>query len=167
MAQKPGYRRDGTRIKRPDAAALARPKKVHLIHGGSGRSLLRDPLDRRTKVHRILVQRVAELRDVSSYALARMVEQAARLSLLVDTAWAAVNREVVVRNGEATGAVEAYRRLASEERAVLALLDLERREKEIPDLQTYLAQKAKEKAAAKGRLRLKDHSDVADAEEVE
>src|SRR2546422_138900 len=105
MGRKRGYRPDGTRIKRPDAAALARPKVKYLIHGGSGRSLLRDPLDRRTKVHRILVQRVAELRahvgaDITP-PLARMVEQAARLSLLVDTAWAAVNREGVVRNGEA------------------------------------------------------------------
>jgi hypothetical protein len=96
-----------------------------------------------------------------------MVEQAARLSLLVDTAWAAVNREGVVRNGEATGAVEAFRRLASEERAVLSVLGIPRRGTEPPDLQTYLAQKAKEKAAATGRLRLKDRSDVSDAEEVE
>jgi len=143
VGRKFGRRPDGSRIKNRAAARNARPKVKYLITGGSPqRSLLTDPLDRRSQVYKIITERIKELREHIgtdiTYPLSRVLEQAARLSILVDTAWAAVNRDGVLHRGEATSAAEAFRKLAAEERQVLAVLGLERRERQVPRLKDVL-----------------------------
>ncbi len=135
---------------RPDAAGNARPRKVMIVHALQGASILRDPLDMRTKVGKAHRERCAllsaDLGGDLSVAMATLVDQASRLHLLTKFAWTEIGRRGAFKNGCATPAVEAYLRATAREADVLRMLGLERRAKPVPDLQTYLRALAEKKA---------------------
>jgi hypothetical protein len=89
-----------------------------------------------------------------------LIDHCARLHVLKRLAWDELSRSGAFRNGEPRPAYDAFRRAAADERSVLVMLGLERRAKEVPDLQDYLA------ARNRKRLRLGrtlDAEDVKDA----
>lgn len=136
-------------VKRTDSARNGRPRRVFVETGRSSRALLRGALDARSVVGRAYYARLASLRahvgGEPSVAEARMLDQAARLGLLVDIAWAAlVEAQTVLKGNGLHPALEAFLKSARDERAVLSLLGLKRRTRDVPDLQEYLRQKAEE-----------------------
>jgi len=142
-------RRDHRR-KRPDSAALARPKKVSILgHGGRSASLLRDPLDLRTRVGKAYqLQRAAFRAHVGgepSLPQEKLIDQAARLGLLADISWGALARAgTVLRGNGLHPAFEAFLKATRDQRAVLVLLGIQRQPREVPDLKTYLEQRGKQ-----------------------
>jgi hypothetical protein len=133
------------RSKRPDSPKLARPKTKFLTHGGIG-ALLRDALDGRTRVAKDCRAWVAALAAYlggePTAVETELIEQAARLSLLVDVAWADLMRNGVLPEGQAAPAVEVFLKATRDHRAVPQLLGLERRVREVPSLTQYLQERA-------------------------
>jgi len=129
---KKGRRADGSRVRRPDSAALARPKTKFLLHGnGASRALLRDSLDGRSTFARVYRQREAmltsDLGGDLSYAQRRLVAHAVRHSLAVDTAWhGLLQTGLLTSEGDLTGAMQAHERASAAERATLEKLGLHR-----------------------------------------
>ena len=154
MSSKPGYRRDGSRIKRPDARANARPRKVLIKHGSNSHALMHAPFDMRSVVGKAYQHRVRELSahvggDPNSVQRT-LIDHGARLHLLTRMAWRELSEHGAYRGGAPTPANESYVRAAASERSVLLLLGLERKAREIPDLQDYLRSKAKPRLLLKG-----------------
>jgi hypothetical protein len=119
------------------------------------RSLLRDPLDRRTRVGRAYLGHIAALRaHVGGEAeltppLARLVDQAARLALLSDLCWATLaSSGPFSSTGDLVPAFAAYERAAAAEQRTLQLLGLDRRAKIVPSLSDIMAEIAAEDARA-------------------
>lgn len=133
------------RPKRPDSAALAKPKKVHVIHGGKASSLLTADLDGRTRLAKQYKEQVEALEQHLGNDLtppqARLVDQAARLALLGGIAWQELITNQPFPNGEASSAIETYIKATQQERQVLIALGIERRIKDVPDLSNYLEKK--------------------------
>lgn len=131
------------RPKRPDSAALARPRKVHIQHGGGSTALMLAPLDGRTRLGKAYRAHVEALeRHVGGNPTppqARLVDQAARLALLAELSWAELARTGPFVDGVAVPAVDTFLRAAGQERGVLQVLGIEPRSVDVPDLQKYLA----------------------------
>lgn len=140
-------RRLGRPQKRPDAARNARPRRVSITHGGDSRVLLRDPLDRRTRIgkaYRDHCQALsAHVGGEPTRPQAELIDQAARLALLAKIAWAELFRGGVFVNGtgQPAPALETWLKAARDQRAVLQLLGLERRSRDVT-LSEYLQQTA-------------------------
>jgi len=148
MSRKVGYRMDGSRVKRPDSARLAKPKAVAIRHGGMG-ALRGARLDRRTREAKfelgVIGARVAHLGGESqvSEPMLSIVRQSARLELLLALAYAEVVRKGVLNaQGELSGAVDAVLSIGRELREALRAIGLERRAKQVPSLPEYLAARA-------------------------
>lgn len=146
MGRKAGYRNGGTRVKRPDSAALARPKKVSILgHGGKSQALMRDPLDLRTRVGKAYAAHkqalAAHVGMEPTLPQQALIDQAARLSLLARIAWRElIDKGCFTQNGELRPAYDAFRNAIRDEREVLRLLGIERRQKTVPTLDEYLAE---------------------------
>jgi hypothetical protein len=141
MGQTLAYRRS----KRPDAAENARPRKVLIRHGGDSRALRYADLDLRSTAGKEYRARVVELTaHVGGDPTApqrTLIDQAGRLHVLARLAWDELSRTGAFRDGEPLPAFFAYRSAIADEREVLRTLGLERRAKEVPDLNAYLASK--------------------------
>jgi hypothetical protein len=79
--------------------------------------------------------------DVLTRPLETLCHQAARLKVIGAIAWHRLETEGVFVGGEPHPALSAFREAARDEREVLRMLGLERREKPVPDLATYLREK--------------------------
>ena len=135
------------RQKRPDSAALAKPKKVHVIHGGNSSALLRQPLDGRTVLGRMYKEHVAVLENHLGNDLtppqARLVDQASRLALLSTIAWAELIEKGVFQKGIPAPAVDTFIKASGQERDILKLLGLSAPAKQLPNLTDYIEGKSK------------------------
>lgn len=143
-------RRD-RRLKRPDSARIAKPKVKYVSHA-AGSNLLEDPLDNRTRVGKTYrAQRAvlsAHVGGHPTHPQEKLIDQAVRLAMLTDIAWAELMRsKKLVTNGAVHPAFEAFLKASRDQRAVLIILGLKRRTKDVPDLQDYLRQKTIESAA--------------------
>lgn len=151
VPRKPRATRLKDRQKRPDAARNAQPRKVLVTHAGGSQALLRDPLDRRTRVGKAYRDHcqalAAHVGGDPTRPQAELIDQAARLALLAKIAWAELLRSGVFsgEGGQPAPALETWLKATRDQRAVLQLLGLERRSREL-DLQEYL-QQASEGAA--------------------
>ena len=130
------------RAKNSASARNAKPRKVSLVHGGSSRKALYDPLDKRTVEHRFCFERkqalLAHLAGNATVLAQELVEQEARLAMLARIAWVAIDQGNLLAEDGLAPAAEAYVRLTREQRAVMQLLGIERRSKPVPDLANYL-----------------------------
>lgn len=143
-------RRDGrdVLVKRPDAAGNARPAVTYLFHGlGSG--FLKGRPDLRSAVGKAALTReqalVVHVGGDPSPPLGRLIQHAARYSILSDALWARLTVSAQEITPEAlAGLLDIHMRIAREERETLKLLGLKRRAKEVPTLQEYLRQRAEE-----------------------
>src|SRR5512134_232635 len=88
MPQIPRQRRRGLRLKRPDAATNARPKKVLVKHGGESTALMHADFDMRSAVGKAYRESVEELTahlggpsEVSAVER-RLIDNASRLHIL-------------------------------------------------------------------------------------
>lgn len=155
MTQIPRHRRNGIRIKRPDAAANAKGRAIVIRHGADSEAMRLGRFDLRSSMgreHRARVQALVDHLgglDAISRPQRILVDRAARLGLIVETAWHELSKKGAFKDGAPTAALHAFLRLIGEERSVLVTLGLQRREKAIPRLSDLL----------KG--------DVSEAEEVE
>lgn len=135
------------RIVRPDAAANARKSpKIRVVHGGKSTALLKGEFDLRTKIGREHKTRLAVMKahmgDDLTAPLERIADQAVRLSLLEDIAWAELSRASSIVNSKGDGlnpAFDAVLRAAREHRNVLEIIGLQRKAKQVPTLAEYLA----------------------------
>lgn len=143
-------RRDGRNVlvKRPDAAGNARPAKAYIFHGlGSG--FLKDRHDLRSAVgkatHNRAAALVAHTGGDPNVAFARLIQHAARYSVLSDALWArlaASTQEIAPET--LAGLLDAMVKINQQERETLKLLGLARAKKPIESLPEYLARKAAE-----------------------
>ena len=127
---------------RPDAAGNARPRKVMIVHALQGASILRDPLDMRTKVGKAHRERCAllsaDLGGDLSVAMATLVDQASRLHLLQNSRGP---RSAVAVRSRTAARRQRWRHICApqrERRMCCECWGLERRAKPVPDLQSYL-----------------------------
>jgi hypothetical protein len=163
--------RDGHKvpIKNPASAANGKAKAVVIRHGGESTALRLGRFDLRSSLGKQYRSRVEALvahlggADAVSVPLRSLVDQAARLHLLVGIAWTELSKTGAFLKGEPTPALHAFLRLIGEERSVLVTLGLERKAREVPDLQTYLEQKAKEQKRLPFRIR---SGEIEDASEI-
>lgn len=133
------------RPKSPESARNGKTKAVTLQHGGSGRnSIMQARLDLRSRAGKAFIAEVAALKahlgeTLLTAPVTALVEQAARLALLEHIAWAELSRaEALTKGGVVHAAFEPFLRASRDRRAVLVMLGLERKQKEIPDLKQYL-----------------------------
>jgi hypothetical protein len=70
-----------------------------------------------------------------------LVDRAARLGLIVETSWHELADHGVFRNGEPVPALAAFRSALADEREVLRILGIERRERVVRSLSDVLAGK--------------------------
>jgi len=128
--------RDGRLVlqKGPDMRRNAKPKVKYLVHG-SQRGLLRDPLDARTRIAKLYEAQMQAYRqhlggDVS-VAQEKLIDQAARLGLLTDIAWAELMRSGhLIKRGRIDAAFDPFLRASRDLRAILLVLGLKRHAKE-------------------------------------
>ena len=118
-----------------------------IVGGRRARSyLLTRPFKKNSAFGRLYSQRLDEfVRHVApdgqpTIAQQRIADQLARLTLISDTCWAAVNRDGVLTGGRPTGAFENMMRSVREERAALLLVGLERKSAPVQSLDEYLEQ---------------------------
>lgn len=135
-------RRKIGKVKRPDSAALARPRKIIMVHAGGSAAFRTGIFDGRTKTAKLYKQHVAALEahlggDLTT-PQSRLVDQAARLALLGELIWSDIDKHGVFKNGDARPVVDAYLKATKEERDVLRLLGLRRHQKPLPTLDEYL-----------------------------
>src|SRR2546425_3731378 len=136
------------RTKRPDAARNARPRKILLRHASDSRALRYADLDLRSTAGKeytaskaMLTAHLGGQENVTGPQRV-LIDHCARLHVLTRLAWDELSRSGAFRNGEPRPAYDAFRRAAADERSVLTMLGLERRAKDVPDLQDYLRSKA-------------------------
>lgn len=134
-------------VKNPASAGNAKPKKIVVVHAGGSRALSRAAFDMRSTVGKAYRARVDELTahlggpDMVTVPQRIFVEHAARLGVLALLALEEINRSGAFSGGDARPALDVYRRLAADEREVLRTLGLERKVKQVPDLDAYLQSK--------------------------
>ena len=138
-------KRPGYRGYRADSADNAKPKVKYVTHGGVS-ALSREPIDSRTAMGKQYRQQLAALlahvgEENLTHPRRELIDQGARSALLVRLAWAQVLRQGVVAKGRITPAFEALLKASREQREVLGLLGLARREKQAPTIDEYLAGK--------------------------
>jgi len=129
-------------------AALARPRKIMMVHAGGSAAFRTGVFDGRTKLSKLYKQHVAALEVHLGGDLtppqSRLVDQAARLALLTELIWGEIDKRGVFKDGDVRPAVDAYLKATQQERDVLRLLGLRRRQKPIPDLDAYLKEHSDE-----------------------
>lgn len=138
-------RRNGRLIrqKSPQSRGNARPKKVHIMHGGASRALRRAPLDRRTRIGRFCEgfkqALVAHVGGDPSAVQAELIELAARNAVQ----WRIAHEHTVRKDGRLDSqALDQYLRIQRELRGILMQLGLRRAAKQIPELKDYIEGKA-------------------------
>lgn len=137
-------------VKRPDSAKNARPHKVFPVHGGAAKVLRQGVLHRGGTLGKAygteLAGLTAHVGGDPSLPQARLIEQGARLHLLEAMAWAEVQgaRGLIRADGTAHPALDVLLRTMRERREVLKLLGLNRKAKDVPTLQEFLAQRAEQ-----------------------
>jgi hypothetical protein len=146
-----------------------RPQPRRRLKGGRLVPVKSDPVSRRIRittgvdskaVRGELDQRFGFAKAISTYTeqyrahvasdsvvMDDLCRSAAVHKAIRNLALARMNGQPFDNADQARAAYEALRRADADHRAVLAVLGIQRREKEIPDLQSYLAQKAKERDA--------------------
>jgi hypothetical protein len=134
---------------KPASATNAKPKKVHIVTGASSRTLRAGgPLDRRTAAYKLerayVVQVTAHLGGDPTVPQARLIDHAARLRLIAQIAWGELMRTGAFRNGQPVPALDAFRRVIADERAVLQLIGIERHQFEITDVAAEVARQRRE-----------------------
>ena len=134
-------RRD-IRKKQPHSSEIAKPKVKYIGHGG-GSALLKDPLDRRTRVgkaykaHKEIL--AVHVGGDPSTPQVELIDQAARLRILSAIAWAELMRaRTLVKNGNVHPAFDAFLKAARDQRAVLEMLGLKRQARDVPLLKDVL-----------------------------
>ena len=132
------------RPKNATSASNAKPAVKFVTHGG-GSSLLNDRIDQRTRVGKAYTSyKAALVQHLGGEAAVTvpqrlLVDQAARLQLLVELAWAELRRkDAFSPDGAVAPAYEALIRSQRELRAVLEVLGLKRYEQSIPALADYI-----------------------------
>jgi hypothetical protein len=138
-------------IKRPSAAANARPKKIFVTHGGSSALLRGGTLDLRSRVGRAYARYkealIAHLGEPSAPEVV-LVDQCARLQLLCNLAWAELHRRSAFdKAGALAPAFDALMRASRELRECLRLLGLERRQADVLDIAAEVAKQRREEEA--------------------
>lgn len=134
------------RLKSPESAPNARPKKIVVSHGGGARALFKLNFDMRSKVGKWFAAHQAELiahlggEDELTPPLRALIDTAGRLSILAKLAWSDIARRGLTIDGQLNPAADTFMRATAREQAVLETLGLQRREKELPSLQEYLQQ---------------------------
>jgi hypothetical protein len=152
-------------IKNTASRGNARGRSVVAVkHAGDSRTLRLGRFDLRRAEGRKYSDTVsllkAHLGGEVTAPQAILVDQSARLTVLTGIAWDELTKHGAFHDGEPTPALHAYLRLIGEARSVLVTLGLERRPKDVGDLQDYLRSKASK------RLRLGRTLDAEDAEEA-
>jgi hypothetical protein len=131
-------------VKNTASAANGKGRAVVIRHGGESTAIRLGRFDLRSSLGKQYRSRVEALvthlggADAVTIPQARLIDQAARLCLLTETAWDELSKTGAFRNSEPTAALHAFLRLIGEERAVLVTLGLQRREKAIPRLSDVL-----------------------------
>jgi hypothetical protein len=124
-------------IKNAASAKNARAKAIVVRHAGESAALRLGRLDLRSTLGRAYRSRVEALiahlggADAVSIPQLALVNQAARLRLLVEIAWTELTKTGALRNGEPRPALDVFRRLAADEREVLRTLGLKRVAREL------------------------------------
>lgn len=123
------------RPKSPESALNARPRKVHIVHGGKSGQLMTAELDGRTRLGKQYKQHVEALESHLGGDLtapqARLVDQATRLGLLAAIAWQEALQCGVFVDGAPSPAVDTFIKATGQEREVLKLLGLKRISRDI------------------------------------
>lgn len=134
------------RPKRPDSKGIATPKVKYVAHGLNS-DLLKDPLDGRTRVAKRYKETLAAMHAHLGTDLTlpeqQLVEQVCRLSLLADVSWRDLISRGMLVKGEVSPVLDAWLKVTKEQRAVLQLLGLKRREKPVADLSSYIGDQTK------------------------
>lgn len=141
--------RFGVPKKGPDPSQKqSKPRRIAYTSttGISLRTFLKAALDGRSVVTKMVRERAAvfaaQLGNDMTPAQDRIVQQVARLSILSDSTWAAVQQKGLLNDdGARTNALDTFLKVARAEREALNAIGLERRQKPLPDLGTYLASK--------------------------
>jgi len=134
------------KLKKPTSAQNAKPKtkKVKYVTRNQRNDFFTDVFDGRT----LIGKRYFELQHVFSAHLChdlteperQLVDQVARLCILSDICWAELMDDGVINDeGQLSPAFDGWLRTSRDQRAVLSLLGLKRREKEVVDLAAYIA----------------------------
>ncbi len=150
-------------VRNEASAKNGRGRSVVVKHGGDSSTLRLGRFDLRSTLGKRYAERIAELRahvgeDALTPPLATYVDQAARLHLLALLAWSEIERGGgAFRRGELRPAVDAYRRIAADEREILRALGLGRRVQAVPDLDEYLRAKTARGYSKKTAQRLLGH----------
>jgi hypothetical protein len=143
-------RRKGGRLviqKRPDMRSNARPKKVHVLHGGSSRLLRRAAFDKRTQVGRFYqgfqAALVSHVGGDPSAVEAELIREVA-----IDVVLLRINQVQLMRsNGRLDErALDRHLKLRQQIDRTLRVLGLHRAVKQIPDLRDYIEGKAEAQA---------------------
>lgn len=127
-------------------AGKARKIYYENTSGISLRVFLEAALDERSVVFQMVAERArafsSQLGNDLTPAQDRIVQQAARLGVLSDSTWAAVQiKGLLNEEGAQTQAVDSFMKVARAEREALNAIGLERRQKPLPSLGEYLATK--------------------------
>ena len=134
------------RVKNAASASNGKPhKSVITGHGANSRVLKRAALHRGSTLGREYAAQCealsAHLGGAPSTPERLLIDQAARIHLLVQFAWAELLRAGAFHEGEPRPAFDAFRRAAADQREVLRLLGIERRTKPVPALHEYIRTK--------------------------
>ena len=135
-------------IKCSASARNAKPKVKFLTHGGY-RSLLRDPLDKRSRVAKAYAAQAQEYRQHLagnvSVVQEKLIDRMTRFGLIADWAWGELIKSgYLTRRDKINPALEPLFKACREERAIQILLGIERKRKPVPDLKQYIEGKAQE-----------------------
>jgi len=136
-------------VRNTASRANGRGKTVIVKHAGDSHALRLGRLDMRSDMGKMFQSRVQLLTQhlggpsELTVPQSTLVEHCARLYLLRRAAWDEVMRSGAYRDGVPRPAVDSYRRVAGDEVEVLKLLGIERRVKQVPDLDSYLRSKTK------------------------
>jgi hypothetical protein len=149
-------------VRNSASAGNGKPKRIAIVHGSDSRAV-RGELDRRFAFAKATSRYTEEYRahvgSDRTVAMDDLCISAARHKALANLAYSKLREGPFDSEDNIRAVYEAFRRADADHRSVLASLGIERRERPIPDLQTYLASKAKPRLTFKGK-------DVQDAEEV-
>lgn len=118
---------------RPDGQRCAKPKVKYMVHGLKG-NFMKDPLDRRTRVGKAYNEHKALLRHHLGGDLTlpqeSLIDQVARFAVLQQITWHGLMEiGVVAKDGSVSPCLDAFAKVAKEERALLILLGLKRKTK--------------------------------------
>lgn len=149
-------------VRNTASAKNGKARAVFVKSMGESQGLRLGKLDRRSKIGKRYQTRVQELTQhlggpsELTAPLATFVDQASRLYLLRLAAWSEIERLGAFNKGELRPAVDAYRRIAADEREVLRTLGLHRAVKPVPSLDEYLRDKSQPRRLSLRTLEAED-----------